>query len=261
MLRRIFRTGLFALVAVVVGGIAAGGYAAYARHGEPPPTVRIKYFGDSTIWGLNVDGSTDQYETNPPRVLEEELRARCGMRVVVENDAVPGTYASQLLYGTAEYLRVPFERRMQRSSAQIVIMSFGINDAMGYADAASYRHHMDTLARLAIRYGKTVVFESSNPAIDGSVSAIPGQASRLAELIEAQTLLAKQAGLPMVDQYYRYLKSGQDLLTLFPDGIHPTAAIAREKALRVADTIEPMVCPKVSHFGRWARLTWDGWHN
>lgn len=256
MLGRIARTSLLMAAGLAVAGVTLAGYATYSRNAAHQPAVRIKYFGDSTIWGTNVDGSGDQYRNNPPRVLERELRARCGLPVVVENDAVPGTFASQLLYGTDEYLKIPFDQRMARSAASLVIFNFGMNDAAGYADAPSYRHHLSELTRIATEHGKQVVLESPNPALPGGVT-LTTQPAWLASLIPVQQAIAAQYHVPLVDQYHAFLASGADLSALFPDGIHPTEAVAAEKARRVADAVEPMICPQASRLGRWVRLKAD----
>ncbi|MCL6468395.1 MAG: hypothetical protein I4O48_08755, partial [Ralstonia sp.] len=82
--------------------------------------VTIDYYGDSTIWGTVSGHAGQQYANNPPAVLQAELTRRCGFFVTVNNLAVPGTYASQLLYGSSEYGGVPFAKRMAESHADLV---------------------------------------------------------------------------------------------------------------------------------------------
>lgn len=202
--------------------------------------VLIEYYGDSTVWGTVPGKPGQQYPNPPPTVLQQELSRRCGFTVVVDNKAVPGTYASQLLYGTQEYGGISFQARMAASTAQVVIPGgFGMNDAAGYADAPSFKFHLSELVRIAKETGKTVVLETPNPAVPGGTYTLPDQPATLARFIPIVQEVASKYSVPMVDQYGPYLPVQT---ADFPDGLHPSEAVSRQKGMRVADAVAAAIC-------------------
>ena len=235
------KTSLATLSLVLAACGGGGGETPQPAPQQPAPVVVktyiIDYYGDSTIWGLNVDGSHTQYKGNPPAVLQTELTRRCGFQVTVNNLAVPGTYASQLLYGTAEYQNTPFPARMTASKAQLVIPGgFGLNDSVGYADVPSFKFQVSELVRIAREAGKTVVLETSNPTGTGYGFAL---SKNIDLYVNAMKQVGTEAGVLVVDQYTPFFPATP---TTFPDGIHPTETVSIQKAMRMADALQPLVC-------------------
>jgi len=227
------------------GGGGDGSESAQASNpgttAPPQRTVVVDYYGDSTIWGTVSGHPGQQYTKNPPVVLQAELTRRCGFPVTVNNFAVPGTYASQLLYGSSEYGGLPFAKRMADSHADLVIPGgYGMNDAAGYADAPSFRFHMSELVRIAKESGKKVVMETPNPPVPDGTYTLPQQPATVAQFVPILRDIATQQNVPIVDQYSPYLPP---LISEFPDGIHPSEDVAYQKAMRVADVIASIICP------------------
>lgn len=204
-----------------------------------PKSYVIDYYGDSTIWGSMAFHTGTQVQDNPPKILQQELTRRCGFPVAVNNLAVPGTYASQLLYGTSEYGNKPFSVRMAASSANLVIPGgYGMNDANGYADPPSYTAHMTELVKIALGAGKRVMLETPNRAImngyvpQSIVDSIPKYA-------DAMKQVGATFGVPVIDQFTPYAGTPDQ----FPDGVHPSESIYIDKAMRMANALKPIVCP------------------
>ncbi|MCY1271597.1 GDSL-like Lipase/Acylhydrolase family protein [compost metagenome] len=177
-------------------------------------------------------------------MLQRELTKRCGFTVLVDNRAVPGTYASQLLYGSPEYRGVPFEEFMSISTADATIFAFGINDALMKTAPESYRYHMYRLGEIARAHGKRVIFETPNPVAALRANVPDWQRPWLDALVPLLSTVASSLGAPLVDQYSPYRDRDLALDPSFPDGIHPSQATAVEKAMRAADVAERVICPR-----------------
>lgn len=197
----------------------------------------IDYYGDSTVLV-----PVDKPDHTAPAILQSELTQRCRFPVTVNNRAVTTTRAIDALNGTNGYPST-FAAAMTMSKANMVIANYGINDARLKTSEADYRGAMQSIAQLVRTHGKMMVFETPNPVVDGAQTVIwDGENQWIGMLDVTLVELAKSMKLPIVNQYEYFMSRGNIAPLLF-DGAHPTNATVRVKALRVADVVQPYVCP------------------
>lgn len=178
----------------------------------------IDYYGDSTIFGWRTSAS-DQVDTTAPEAFAAAL-ANSSTHTVT-NKGLSGQTACELLNG------VNVERNwlaeMEQSSATVVILNHGINDAVSEngVSEGDYRSCLTQLARIADEEGKRVVFETPNPI---------GEDASLAPYVEIMRDVAETEGLLLIDQHdYLNQKYAGDAGVITRDGLHPTDEIYIEK--------------------------------
>lgn len=176
----------------------------------------IEYYGDSTIWGY-ASGSDGKRVARPaPQVFAELLARR--LKAEVRNHGVSGSTACSLLEGT-DGKHPPWEEQMAASRAHFVILNFAINDQWKH-EIAAYGNCLRRLAQVARISGKKVVFETPNPTRDSG-------AGGLDVYVEAMKEVAREEGVPVIDQYgfLTKLLQGRDPRVMAPDGLHPSDAV------------------------------------
>lgn len=190
--------------------VLAGVLPAHAR------SVVIEYYGDSTVWGYASGSEAERVARPAPQVFAETLRSRVPVEVL--NRGVNGSTACGLLEGR-DGRHPPWNEQMQASSARFVILNHAINDQW-QVDLPTYRDCLRRLAQGARLHGKQIVFETPNPTRDSG-------AGGLDVYVEAMREVARQEGVPVIDQYaylMRYLE-GRNPALLAPDGLHPSAEV------------------------------------
>lgn len=203
----------------------------------------IDYYGDSTIWGQDPAGTGIQLTSNPPAVLQSELTSRCGFPVMVRNFGVPSSRIGDALEGNNAFYAQPFADAIKVSTARLVIANYGINDARLQTSIATYGVNMRAMGQIVIASGKTFVYETPNPVVDGFQPAIwAGENAYLGRQIDSGVAAAAELGSPVVSQYAYFMSLG-NLLAYFPDGVHPNSTTIATKVIRVADVLKPIVCP------------------
>lgn len=176
-------------------------------------SVLIEEDGDSKTYGVTLlNGVYVQAPDNMPAYLPILF----GPSVQTRNNGIGHSTALDLLNGTNGF-GVPFAQRMAESTSQIVVLSFGANDATNPGETpASFEQTLYQLTTIAQNAGKYVVIEAASPAT--GVHAGDIMAYSLAA-IDA----AKQMGVPLIDQY-NWIGHQSDWQALLSDGLHPTDA-------------------------------------
>lgn len=179
-------------------------------------TYLIEYYGDSTVWGYASGSDGGRVSRPAPQVFAELLAQR--IRVDVRNHGVSGSTACSLLDGT-DGKHPSWEEQMAASRAQYVILNYAINDQWKH-DVTTYGTCLRRLAQLARKRGKQVVFETPNPTRDSGAGGLDAY-------VEAMKEVARQEGIPVIDQYgfLTKLLQGRDPHVLAPDGLHPSDAV------------------------------------
>lgn len=180
-----------------------------------PPTLSsvaqiIEYYGDSTIRGYESNTGA-QVATPAPEAFAAALPST--PRQQVFNLGVDGQTACQLFNDT------DWAGRMAASTATVIILNHGINDAATRTNLSGYRTCLTGLARTAKNEGKRVIFETPNP-IDSD---------GLENYVDAMKAVAVQESLPVIDQYENLMQSGRPVRDMCPDGTHPSDAVYIEK--------------------------------
>lgn len=174
----------------------------------------IEYYGDSTIWGYQ--SQTGERVAKPAPAVFAESLPNPG-RFDVRNEGVNGSTACELLNGT-DGRHGPWPEQMAKSKARYVLVNFAINDQWKH-DLGSYTACLRTLARVARAHGKQMIFETANPTRDSGPDSLD-------VYVDAMRRVALEERVPVIDQY-RYLTErlgGQSVITLCPDGLHPSDA-------------------------------------
>jgi lysophospholipase L1-like esterase len=189
--------------------------------------VRIQLFGDSTMAGY--DGATGKIGTTTPQgALQALMDTRVGPGAVqIASRAVLGTTALQLVAGT-DGLNLPWP---QSVDADIVVISFGINDYLAGEPVAQYQATLRTLAIAPAQ----VVWETPLPIFPG-----PVYASSLSYAPEMR------AAVPIGADASAYVLSAPGWAAAHAaDSVHPDAA---GYFLLMRDVLEPALRPLVAKF-------------
>ncbi|WP_185640815.1 SGNH/GDSL hydrolase family protein [Burkholderia sp. Bp8984] len=194
------------------------------------PTVLIEEDGDSKTYGATlVNGDYVQAPDNMPTYL----RTLFNWQVQTLNNGIGHSTALDLLNGTGGF-GVPFAQRMAESKAQIVVISFGANDATNRSETpAVFEQTLYQLTMIAQNAGKYVVIEDASPATgvhEGDIATYSLAA------IDA----AKQMGVPVIDQY-NWIGHQPDWQALLSDGLHPTDTGYKMMAQQQYDVLAPIV--------------------
>ena len=197
--------------------------------------VLIEAYGDSTTLGISCsDGHCGPRPDNAVTYLQEQLRAKYGERVVVVNDGVGGTMATQLRDGTGPGRKGPWKDRLAASNAQIVTINYGINEVMHNQTPEQFYQAETELVKTAQALGKLPVLQTSNPMPDGRLNA------RLAEMVAMTRRVAAEQQVPLVD-HYAQISAMADWKTHMSDGAHPKPELYRVKAQQDFQVIDPLV--------------------
>jgi lysophospholipase L1-like esterase len=177
-------------------------------------TIRIDYFGDSTVWG-GIGGTSNQVAQTPPMVLDAGLP----VNYVVKNEGVGGASIAELLSG-ADGIHPVWTTTVAQSTAKYIIMNYGINDSYERnTTTTSYMANYAKAIDIARAAGKIVILETPNPTHDGTLTQ---------NFADALKQVAAQKNVPVIDQYY-YLKqymttNNLGIYQVTNDGVHPTQA-------------------------------------
>lgn len=128
-------------------------------------SVLIEWYGDSTTNGVTfVNNEYIKLENSEANIVGRMLAQKFpGRSITVRSLGAGGTTAAQLLNGIVRYKNT-FEKQMKLSSADIVIINFGINDAYtpNYS-SEKFGNDIQSLVSSAKRHGKRIILETPNP--------------------------------------------------------------------------------------------------
>jgi lysophospholipase L1-like esterase len=209
-----------------------------------PPTnpVLIEAYGDSTMAGLTYpDGPTLPSSVSPdnqPSVMQAELQSKYGSSVTVTNMGVSGTRAPQLVDGS-DGVHLPWIQTVANSSAQIVIVNYGINDSFATSEGIdAYKAALRMIADTATQAGKLIVFEQPNPVCLSGLNN--EEYSVLGTFAQAMAEIATEKSIPLVDNY-EYVKSLPNWKDMLSDCTHPKAELYKIEAGRMSSVVVPLV--------------------
>ncbi|MFM0433337.1 SGNH/GDSL hydrolase family protein [Paraburkholderia aspalathi] len=211
-----------------------------AHASGPASQVLVDAYGDSTTLGITCsEGHCGPQPQNAVSYLQDELQARYGQKVHVTNYGVGGTMASQLRDGTGNRRAgptagLPWQERLAASSAQIVLINYGINEVMQNQTPEQFYAAETTLVKTARALGKEPVLQTSNPMPDNHLNA------RLAAMVAMTRRVAAEQQVPLVDQF-AYVSNLPDWKTLMSDGAHPKPGLYRLKAEQDFQVVDPLV--------------------
>ena len=211
-----------------------------AHASGPASQVLVDAYGDSTTLGITCsEGHCGPQPQNAVSYLQDELQARYGQKVHVTNYGVGGTMASQLRDGTGNRRAgptagLPWQERLAASSAQIVLINYGINEVMQNQTPELFYAAETTLVKTARALGKEPVLQTSNPMPDNHLNA------RLAAMVAMTRRVAAEQQVPLVDQF-AYVSNLPDWKTLMSDGAHPKPGLYRLKAEQDFQVVDPLV--------------------
>ncbi|CAE6797596.1 hypothetical protein R69927_04401 [Paraburkholderia domus] len=232
------RAWLVASVSVATSVLVSLALDAHA--GAPAAQVLVDAYGDSTTLGITCsDGHCGPQAQNAVSYLQDELQARYGQRVSVTNYGVGGTMATQLRDGTGNRRAgptagLPWQERLAASSAQIVLINYGINEVTHNQTPEQFYAAETTLVKTARALGKEPVLQTSNPMPDNRLNA------KLAAMVAMTRRVAAEQQVPLVDQF-AYVSNLPDWKTLMSDGAHPKPGLYRLKAEQDFQVVDPLV--------------------
>lgn len=212
--------------------------------------VTIAFYGDSTTYGSQlVNGRGQRTPLNEPAIVQSILRLYFGSdAIVVDNQGVGGTEASQLVNGTDGVHR-PFAQEMADSTASIVVINFGLNDyyfnakpTPGYISESvtDYWSYMASLCQIARNYGKICVYQEPNPVL--GVGRPVTEPVNIYSFVYVLRQVAQQMNAPLVLQFDTYQQLPfWDTAWLTEDHTHPTDAGYAFKAMNTANVLRPIV--------------------
>jgi lysophospholipase L1-like esterase len=186
--------------------------------------VKIQLFGDSTMVGYTRSDSGYKVAPNKPQALLQaffDKKYKPGL-VTVENRAVSGTTAVQLVSGT-DGLNKPWP---QSVSADLVMVNHGIND-MRQEDVSTYKAAMEALARAPA----VVLFETQNATTDPLHVSAP--------FVQATREVAAANRVPLADTF----TYTQDKTGMLSDTSHPTESLYE---MISAHSVQPVAASIVS---------------
>ncbi|RZI40195.1 SGNH/GDSL hydrolase family protein [Herbaspirillum sp. HC18] len=207
----------------VAGAAFAGTPHAQAAAGEKQV---IEYYGDSTIWGFG-SANGERVAKPAPAAFADALPRT--MNFEVRNEGVNGSTACELLDG-ADGRHLPWRKQMAASTARYVIVNFAINDQWK-SDIGTYKKCLRSLADIASRQGRQMIFETPNPTRDSGRDGLD-------VYVNAMKQVAVEEKIPVIDQY-KYLTdllNGQSPYVLCPDGLHPSDQVYILKGNFAAET-------------------------
>ncbi|WP_171985445.1 SGNH/GDSL hydrolase family protein [Burkholderia cenocepacia] len=225
------------------GGGGDGGTPPAAAQATALRSVLIESYGDSTTQGWQVVNGTGTVTPNSaPAVLQKLLQDRFGTSVIVTNNGVGSTEASQLLNGT-DGVHPTWQNQMAASKAQIVTLNFGLNDAY-YSTAKKdgvaaespddFALTMTQLVQIARQNGKQVVIFEPNPTCEPIRQPLmPSYVSALRQVASSQHVTITNA--------FDTIEAMPNWQTMLTDCLHPSDSIYQLKAQLEYQAVEPVV--------------------
>ncbi|TWT43226.1 GDSL-type esterase/lipase family protein [Botrimarina hoheduenensis] len=196
--------------------------------------LRIACVGASVTFGRGLPNRrTNCY----PAVLQRRLDA-LGYRASVRNFGYSGATASRT--GNEPYWRTPSFTAASRFRPQITLIMLGTNDAQ-FANAAARGALGADLADLVRHFRQVTeppgeVLLAQPPPVFPPVAEIDFTAL-VEEVRPAITAAAEQTRTQLVD----FVTPLADRSEAFPDGLHPTAAVAEQMAEVALAAIRPLI--------------------
>ncbi|WP_185218981.1 SGNH/GDSL hydrolase family protein [Paraburkholderia dinghuensis] len=185
----------------------------------PHPATVIAMYGDSTTQG----NGAPRHQSEPAW-----LQTMVPPDVLVINEGVSGTTATQLLEGT-DGVHPPFDQVVAKSPAQIVTLQFGLNDTVR-STPDQFFDSLSALVDIAAAAGKRVVLQEPNASCLANRVKLPAY-------VAAMRKVANEKALPLVRQYEAYPEWREHL----PDCLHPDGAYYRIKAQNTFNTINALL--------------------
>ncbi len=235
-------------IVVTLAGCGGGGGSTSQSPTTPGPyttKVGIGIAGDSTVYGYTVtNGAGQQANPTAPQELQNELQARFGTGVTVDNWGIPGADSEVYIDPSKERVgpvhpTVDWLTMMATTTDQIIVIQFGINDAaFGIISPDQFKANLITMVQEAMADGKIVILETANPI------AVPA-GQNLPTYVEVTRTVAQELNLPLIDQYAAWtaMPNWQSYLS---DGVHPTETGYIMKGLLEYSIIEPIIM-KIAH--------------
>lgn len=201
-----------------------------------PRHITIDAEGDSQIWGYAgtaANGTYIQSANNSVAVLQEELQAKLGSTVAVQNNGSSGAKAIDSLNGTPPYYTQPFATRLAaNNAAHIVLSNYAVNDSMGRT-FEQYAADLTNWIAVVRATGKTPVLEEPNPVCDPRMPNVGAY-------VTVMRNVADQQGVTLIEQY-DFIASLPNWQSMLIDCIHPSDALYKIKAHREAAVLMPLV--------------------
>lgn len=179
--------------------------------------TRLLFVGDSVAAGFRL-AEAPAY----PQLAAEHLRQR-DLDVDVVVDALDGADSA--------YVLKRFSRMVTAHEPDVVVVELGLNDARPplprqVTPPAAYAANLVGLVDRILSLGAQPVLVTPNPRFDSAqqprVAGDPATDCML-PYVEAVRGLARDLRLPLIDAYQAFLAE-DDLPSLIPDGVHPSAA-------------------------------------
>lgn len=201
----------------------------------------IAAYGDSTTAGVISSGGRNVItKNNEINYLHQLLKKTYGDDIEVKNHGVPGAQAAELVLTQDNKSQLDWAERMRQSSASIILLNYGINDARIYfykdkkahqESPQEYRRIMTALVKGAKASNKLVILQEPNP--------VCGRAERwnIWPYVYQLNEVAKEQNVPIVRQF-SVIKENRDWQKeMSPDCIHPSEELYKQKAQRTFDVL------------------------
>lgn len=195
---------------------------------------KILFLGDSVMAGYTVRAGVGC-------ISEHSVPAACGRLfgagVRVENGAIGGTASPEWLHG-GPGISMGFAARMACSDAHFVVINTAINDVFRIGvnmDLAGYQYCYSQFAWLAQQAGKRMVFMTPNPINDPHNAGLWGLKNI------AQNVVARQHGVPVIDQWDAIAHACPQWPTQLVDAVHPNDALHRFMGHVAFMTLAPLL--------------------
>jgi lysophospholipase L1-like esterase len=174
---------------------------------QPVAQSAIAFYGDSTIYGYTWNGSAYvQADPTAPQTAGALLGATVDNRGIGGSDTACWLNASQ---GAP----VTWAQEMSQQPAHIVVLQWGINDALRAIPVAQFTANLAAMITQAQNAGHLVVLETANPIAQ----------TDLAPYAAAVIALASTWNVHVIDEF-GLLAANPGWPAMLSDGKHPTQA-------------------------------------
>jgi lysophospholipase L1-like esterase len=223
----------------VVNTLDARNYVKYTRASEfakvmaSGTPLKIKLFGDSTMWG-SLPPSLVETENPPYKMLKEALLAVTGVSNNVMRYAIPGTTLYDMLRGT-DGSGLTFEQRLIESPCDVVYCNHCINDNQTGKDLHQYRLDLIEFVRISRAHNAVPVLVTANPQTTILIGT-EVNSKRFPLFVETMRQVAKNLSVDVVDNNY-YMNQSLNVFnvnSIFPDGVHMSNAAYRQYGYNLA---------------------------
>ncbi|EPO3377233.1 phage tail fiber protein [Enterobacter hormaechei] len=208
----------------------ASEFAKVMASGTP---LKIKLFGDSTMWG-SLPPSLVETENPPYKMLKEALQAVTGVSNDVMRYAIPGTTLYDMLRGT-DGSGLTFEQRLIESPCDVVYCNHCINDNQTGKDLHQYRLDLIEFVRISRAHNAVPVLVTANPQTTILIGT-EVNSKRFPLFVETMRQVAKNLSVDVVDNNY-YMNQSLNVFnvnSIFPDGVHMSNAAYRQYGYNLA---------------------------